>query len=78
MPKFIIQHSDGSPVDPEARYFVLRVDGDGPKREAARAAVHEYAKCVQPHDAAAAKAARHLLHRMAIQFKSGARGLADA
>lgn len=57
MPKFIISHADGSPVDPNARYFVLRVDGAGnPKRDAARAAARHFADLVRPHDAEAARA----------------------
>lgn len=38
--KYIIEKADGSPVDPEATYFVLRLDVD----PAARAAMWAYAE----------------------------------
>lgn len=38
--KYIIAKADGSPIDPEACYFVLRLDTD----EAARFAALEYAR----------------------------------
>lgn len=34
--KYVIAKRDGSPIDPEAQYFVLRLDTDGCAREAAR------------------------------------------
>lgn len=37
--KYIVQKSDGSPVDPRAQYFVLRIDTD----PAARHALNAYA-----------------------------------
>jgi hypothetical protein len=40
--KYIVQKSDGSPIDPNAQYFVLRVDTD----PAARAALKVYAAYV--------------------------------
>jgi hypothetical protein len=40
--KYIVHKADGSPVSPEADYFVLRLDTD----PAARAAVLEYANRV--------------------------------
>lgn len=58
MPKFNITYSDGRPVPPEARYFVLRVDGAGssPKRDAARAAAMHFADLVRDIDREAANA----------------------
>lgn len=41
--KYIVQKADGSPVDPDAQYFVLWVDKD----PAARLAVLTYAKAIQ-------------------------------
>ena len=34
--KYKVEKADGSPVDPEARYFVLRVDTDRHARRALR------------------------------------------
>lgn len=34
--KYVISKIDGSPIDPEADYFVLRVDSDQDAREAAK------------------------------------------
>lgn len=34
--KYIIEKADGSPVDPDAYYFVLRLDADRAARHAAR------------------------------------------
>lgn len=44
--KYVISKSDGSPVDPEACYFVLRLDVD----PAARAAMLVYAEAVRPEN----------------------------
>lgn len=41
--KYIIRKADGSDVDPEACYFVLRLDTD----EAARKAARQYARSVR-------------------------------
>jgi hypothetical protein len=35
--KYIIEKSDGSPIDPDAEYFVIRIDKDPAARIAARA-----------------------------------------
>lgn len=40
--KYIIGKADGSPVDPKAQYFVLRLDTD----PAARIAALVYANCI--------------------------------
>ena len=34
--KYQISHTDGSPIDPEAVYFVLRLDNDLAARKAAK------------------------------------------
>lgn len=44
--KYEIEKTDGTPVDPEAMYFVLRVDTD----PAARTALATYIKCIQASD----------------------------
>jgi len=44
--KYIIQKSDGSPVDPEARYFVLRYDHKGKDSKIARSAISFYASSI--------------------------------
>lgn len=44
--KYHITKNDGSPVDPAAQYFVLRIDTDS----AARAAVMVYAMCIEKDD----------------------------
>jgi len=42
--KYVIAKCDGSPIDPQARYFVLRLDTD----RCARAAAYHYAECIAP------------------------------
>ena len=44
--KYVVTKSDGSPVDPEAQYFVLRIDTD----VAARHAVLQYASYIGASD----------------------------
>lgn len=44
--KYIIQKSDGSPVDPNAQYFVLRIDTD----VYAQIAVMAYAQSIEKRD----------------------------
>lgn len=39
--KYIIQKADGSPIDPNAQYFVLRLDTDIAARIAVRAYIQE-------------------------------------
>lgn len=41
--KFVVTKADGTPVDPEAQYLVLRLDTDG----CARVAAVFYAVCIQ-------------------------------
>ncbi len=48
-PKYQICKADGSPVDPSADYFVLRLDGQDPHALACRAAVLTYANHIEPH-----------------------------
>jgi hypothetical protein len=45
--KYILAKSDGSNIDPEAKYFILRYDADSADREAARGALLHYAGLVQ-------------------------------
>ena len=45
--KYVIEKADGSPVDPEACYFVLRLDTD----PAARKAAAQYARSVRRKNA---------------------------
>jgi hypothetical protein len=47
--KYIIQKADGSPVDPDARYFILRLD-DGEYVHACRAAAAVFARHVRHHN----------------------------
>lgn len=62
MPKYIITRSDGRPVPPEARFFLLRVDEHGkPETRVARAAVSQYAKDVYDIDREACRAAERVL-----------------
>lgn len=42
--KYVIVKQDYSPVDPKARYFVLRLDSD----HCARTAALLYADCIEP------------------------------
>ena len=44
--KYIVEKADGTPVDPEAQYFVLRIDTD----PAARHAVLQYAAYIGASD----------------------------
>jgi hypothetical protein len=41
--KYNIAHADGSPVDPNAQYFVLRIDGSGENVNACRKALAAFA-----------------------------------
>lgn len=63
--KYVVTKADGSPVDPSARYFVLRVDDlTRPDCKAARAALMEYAMRACDQDPAAAMAAHELLEEV--------------
>lgn len=44
--KYIITKTDGSPVDPEAKYFVLRIDTDRVAQEALRT----YIACIKENE----------------------------
>jgi hypothetical protein len=61
--KYIIRKADGTPVDPRARYFVLRVDDDPARADylAARAALVTYAHEAYNTDREAAQAAMDAL-----------------
>jgi len=41
--KYRIEKTDGTPIDDDAEYFVLRIDNDPYAREALR----EYARCIE-------------------------------
>lgn len=62
-PKYQITKTDGSPVDPSAVYFILRLDAHGKPEEtdAARRAVECYASAVRQADHEAAAAALAIL-----------------
>lgn len=61
--KYHIQKADGSPVDPEAIYFVLRLDKpERPDHRACRAALYTYAREVRHIDAGAWDAAMRVLN----------------
>lgn len=49
--KYNVTKADGRPVDPNAEYFVLRLDegGDPVHVEACRVAILHYADCITPH-----------------------------
>lgn len=50
--RYVIAKSDGTPIDPRARYFVLRLDEYGDDQEhvaACRAAAHEWCDKSPPH-----------------------------
>jgi len=50
--KYIVLRADGTPTDPGAEYFILRLDGGGKDQrhiEACRVAVREYAKQIADH-----------------------------
>jgi hypothetical protein len=42
--KYVIAHSDGTPLTPGAKYFVLRYTGSDKHAKACRAALRVYAK----------------------------------
>jgi len=49
--KYIVTKADGTPVDPEAEYFVLRIDSeaDADHRWACLRALETYAKAIEPN-----------------------------
>jgi hypothetical protein len=55
--KYIVTHSDGSPTDPNAVYFVLRLDTE----QIARTAAREYARLIQDSNPALASGIMDLL-----------------
>lgn len=65
--KYIIQKSDGSPVDPEAQYFVLRIDTD----QAARHAVLTYADWIRQSDPQFALALRNWVMSILLRAPFG-------
>ena len=67
--KYIVTKSDGSPVDPKADYFVLRLDTDKTARHAART----YARNIQSTmpglaDGIRERCDRHALRDMAEEW----------
>jgi hypothetical protein len=44
--KYIVSHSSGKPVDPDAVYFVLRLDGTHLHNWASRKAAEKWAACI--------------------------------
>ena len=58
--KYVIAKRDGSPLDPKARYFVLRLDSDACARVAARM----YANCIDMTWPGLAKDLRALVHSL--------------
>lgn len=61
--KYKITKSDGSPIDPDARYFVLRLDDPKrPDNKAARKALVAYVKESALSDPGAALAAMEILN----------------
>lgn len=59
--KYVITKADGSPIDREAQYFVLRLDSD----PCARAAAWIYARCIEPTWPGLAKDLRALTNSLA-------------
>ena len=59
--KYTIAKSDGSPVDPNARYFVLRLDGTDKFAEASRFAAAMYAEIVDEQEPEFASHIRELV-----------------
>lgn len=47
--KYIIQKTSGKPIDPDARFIVLRIDG-GQYLNACRAGVAAFAEAVREHN----------------------------
>ena len=58
--KYVVIKRDGSPIDPKAEYFVLRLGTDGCAREAARV----YADCIEPKWPGLAEDLRTLLESL--------------
>jgi hypothetical protein len=62
--KYVVQKADGSPLDPDAEYIVLRIDR-GVYVEACRAGVAEFARAVRPLNPILADDLEVRLHRFA-------------
>ena len=63
--KYVITKRDGSPIDPKAQYFVLRLDSD----HCARLAARRYADCIEPKWPGLAKGLRTLVNRLWLESK---------
>jgi len=48
--KFFIEHADGTPIPPEAKYYVLRYDENSKTGEAARKALKVFAESIDKND----------------------------
>lgn len=48
-PRYKVTKLDGKPVDPEAQYFVLRLDEKDPHGNACREVIRTYAKEIAPY-----------------------------
>jgi hypothetical protein len=48
--KFILEKADGSPIDPEAKYIVLRYDSKSSDGVASRRAIIAYARAISQSD----------------------------
>lgn len=65
--KYIINKSDGSPIDKEAKYFVLRLDTD----EAARIALQEYARHIKLANSVLYKDLMRMLRELSTSHEGG-------
>lgn len=70
--KYVISKSDGSPVDPKAAYFVLRLDTDADARKAMRA----YARAIKDENPKLAREIAIWLWDFAPGSNCNCRGLA--
>ena len=61
--KYIVSKSSGEPVDPEAKYFVLRLDTDPVARHAARV----YARDIEAKNPRLARDLREFCDKLALE-----------
>jgi hypothetical protein len=71
--KYKIEKADGSPVDPEAVYFVLRVDTDA----AARTALRAYCRAIKDTNRQLARELCELICEHADVARCGCRSVAE-
>ena len=60
--KYVVSKTDGTPTDPDAEYFVLRIDTD----PHARSALAYYARCMMGHDVGFAEELRSWLREVEL------------